>query len=173
MDKSQIHGRYFRLFLSTKILEPVFLICNQKGDTQKKLYVRKNTNGVRHGRELKLFPFELKPGSFFSFWSYIHNPHFKVIFSSHKLAGYIKKIPQALRSRKIKNPDVSTEPLARPFTLSLAPLTCTAHSSLLAPHCSLCSCTPLRSLARSLCSLPRLWVSEWMSTFFVFFFSRP
>ena len=41
----------------------------------------------------------------------------------------------------IKNPDVSTGPLARPFTCSLAPLT-----SLLAPHCSLRSRAPLCSL---------------------------
>ena len=42
------------------------------------------------------------------------------------------------------NKNVSTGPLARPFTCSLAPLT-----RLLAPHYSLCLRTPLRSLARS------------------------
>ena len=41
--------------------------------------------------------------------------------------------------------DVSAGPLARPLTRSLAPLT-----RLLAPHCSLCSRAPLRSLFRSL-----------------------
>ena len=53
---------------------------------------------------------------------------------------------------------VSTGPLARLFARSLAPLTRS-----LAPDCSLCSrppLRPLRSLARSLRSLPRSWESE-------------
>ena len=53
------------------------------------------------------------------------------------------------------NRDVSTGPLACPFARSLAPLT--------------------RSLARSLCSLPRLWESEWLEgyLFCVFFLFWP
>ena len=47
--------------------------------------------------------------------------------------------------RKARNRDVSTGPLACPFACSLAPLT-----RLLAPHCSLRSRAPLRSLVRSL-----------------------
>ena len=51
----------------------------------------------------------------------------------------------ALWSRTAKNTDCSTEPLARPFARSLAPLT-----RPLAPDCSLRSRPPLRSLVRSL-----------------------
>ena len=61
----------------------------------------------------------------------------------------------ALWFRLVKNQDISTGPLARPFAHSLAPLT-----RLLAPDCLLCSRPPLHSLVRSLCSLPRLWDSE-------------
>ena len=46
-----------------------------------------------------------------------------------------------LWARTTKNTDCSTWPLARPFARSLAPLKC--------------------SLARSLCSLPRSWDSDW------------
>ena len=53
--------------------------------------------------------------------------------------------PPALWSIKAKNIDCSTGPLARPFARSLAPLTRS-----LAPHCSLRSSPPLRSLVRSL-----------------------
>ena len=52
---------------------------------------------------------------------------------------------RALWARSTKNPDVSAGPLARPFARSLAPLTRS-----LAPHYSLRSRAPLRSLARSL-----------------------
>merc|ERR1712198_723910 len=46
--------------------------------------------------------------------------------------------------------NVSTGPIARPLASSLAPLT---HS--LVPHCSLRSRAPLRSFARTTCSLTR------------------
>ena len=60
--------------------------------------------------------------------------------------------PSALWSGTNKNRDVSTGPLARPFTRSLAPLT-----RALAPDCSLRSRPPLRSLVRSFaCSLTSL-----------------
>ena len=52
--------------------------------------------------------------------------------------------PKPLWSRILKNPEVSTGPLARPFARSLAPLT-----HLLAPDCSLRSRPPLRSLVLS------------------------
>ena len=59
--------------------------------------------------------------------------------------------PSALWARSTKNPDVITGPFARPFAQSF---TC-----LLAPHCSLRLCAPLRSLVCSLAhfahSLPR------------------
>ena len=54
-------------------------------------------------------------------------------------------------ARSTKNPDVSTGPLARPFARSLAPLTRS-----LAPHYSLRSRAPLRSLR----SLPCSWDSD-------------
>ena len=60
-------------------------------------------------------------------------------------------------ARKAKNRDVSTGPLACPFARSLAPLT-----RLLAPHCSLRSRAPLRSLVRSLAhSLAPELVGQW------------
>ena len=65
--------------------------------------------------------------------------------------------PPPLWSITAKNRDVSTGPLARPFARSLAPLT---HS--LASDCSLRSRPPLRSLVRSLRSLPRSWESEFL-----------
>ena len=76
-------------------------------------------------------------------------------------------------ARSVKNPDVSTGPLARPFTHSLAPLSCS-----LAPPRSLRSRVPLRSLVcsfarllacslRSLCSFPRSWESNWLDGYFV------
>ena len=55
-----------------------------------------------------------------------------------------RKAALAQWARIIKNPVVSTGPLPRPFTLSLAPLT-----RLLAPPCLLCSRAPLRSLVCS------------------------
>ena len=51
----------------------------------------------------------------------------------------------------------STGPLARPFARSFAPFTRS-----LAPHYSLCSCAPLRSLR----SLPSSWDSDWLDVFF-------
>ena len=70
----------------------------------------------------------------------------------------------------IKNPNVSTGPLAVPFACSLAPL---AHS--LAPPCLLRSRASQRllisSLACLLCSLPCSWESGWLNDiFFCFFF---
>ena len=67
----------------------------------------------------------------------------------------------ALWSGINKNRDVSTEPLARPFARSLAPLTRS-----LAPDCSLCCAHSfahsLTSLTPSLRSLPRSWESEFL-----------
>ena len=78
-------------------------------------------------------------------------------------------ISGTLWSRITKNPDESTQPLARPFPRSLAPLT-----RALAPPCSLCSHTPLRSFVRSHAhfahSLARGKVNDWMAIFSVFFF---
>ena len=66
----------------------------------------------------------------------------------------IKK-SSTLWSITAKNTDWSTGPLARPFARSLTLLT--------------------RSLARSLCSLPRSWDSKWLDGYFVcvFFYFRP
>ena len=61
----------------------------------------------------------------------------------------------ALWARTIKNTNCITGPLALPFAHSLAPLTRS-----LAPHYLLRSRPPMRSLARSLRSLPRSWESE-------------
>ena len=58
----------------------------------------------------------------------------------------------ALWSGTNKNRDVSTGPLARPFTC------------LLAPQCSLCSAALTRLLGRSLRSLTRLWESEFLKS---------
>ena len=76
---------------------------------------------------------------------------------------------KALWSGSNKNRDVSTGPLARPFARSLAPLTCS-----LAPHYSLCSRAPLRSLVRTLAhfahSRARGTVNDYMANYSVFFF---
>ena len=71
-------------------------------------------------------------------------------------------------ARSTKNPDVSTGPLPCPFARSLAPLTRS-----LAPHYSLRSRAPLRSLVCSLAhfalSLARGTVDDWMDIYSVFF----
>ena len=71
--------------------------------------------------------------------------------------------------RTVKNWDVSTGPLARPFARLVAPLTRS-----LTPHYSLRSRAPLRSLPRSLAhfahSLARGTVIECMAIFLCFFF---
>ena len=76
----------------------------------------------------------------------------------------------ALWSGTNKNRDVSTGPLARPFARSLAPLTRS-----LAPDCLLRSRPPLRSLVRSLRSIPRSRESELSYGYFVCvsFYFRP
>ena len=65
--------------------------------------------------------------------------------SDHAIHNAGVVLVSALWSGTNKNRDVSTGPLARPLARSLAPLT---HS--LAPHCSLHSRAPLRSLVLSL-----------------------
>ena len=67
--------------------------------------------------------------------------------------------------RQRLTPDVSTGPLARPFTRSLAQLT-----HLLAPHCSLHSRVPQHSFVRSLACSPahsraRGNVNDWISQY--------
>ena len=73
-----------------------------------------------------------------------HHHHHHLHHPSHQHRGG----GGALWSGSTKNTDVSTEALARPFALSLTPLT-----HLLAPHYSLRSHAPPRSL-------PRWWDSE-------------
>ena len=83
-------------------------------------------------------------------FSFCHNlpvknasQHAVLMIWSGKLIKFL--ITSALWSITAKNRDVSTGPLARPFTRSLAPLTRS-----LAPDCSLRSRPLLRSLVRSL-----------------------
>ena len=70
----------------------------------------------------------------------------------------VQEPPMPLWPRTIKNLDVNTVPLARPFNHSLAPLT---HS--LALHCSLGSHATLCLFVRLLTySLPSSWENEWL-----------
>ena len=76
----------------------------------------------------------------------------------------------ALWSITAKNTDCSTGSLARPFAGTTHSFACSGLLALFAPSTAL-----THLLARSLCSLPRSWDSEWLDGYFVsgFFYFWP
>ena len=89
-----------------------------------------------------------------------------VTFSHHR-SSQSHEFPtsMALWARITKSTDWSTGPLAHPFAHSLAPLTRS-----LAPHYSLFSRAPLRSLTSLTTSLVGKWMIGWLSNLFFFLF---
>ena len=83
------------------------------------------------------------------------NHHFPSILSIDR--GGAVHICHALWARSTKNTDCSTRPLARPFTRIAHSFACSALRALLARSAAL-----TRSLACSLCSLPRSWECEFL-----------
>ena len=146
---------------------------------------KQNCKKGKKGKKNELFSFSFCVISFFFLFSWfarydsvswvrlLHNSGFYELFRGHYKGRTTEpscmtssSTTSSLWSKITENPDVSTEPLTRPFTHSLAPLTC-----LLAPPWLLRLRAPLRCTHL----LPSLWESESLNGCFccAFFCSGP